>query len=84
MSQVSRRQILVGAAAAASITPALTMDRAQADQPHMEAALDALKIARRELNTASADKGGHRAKAIGLVREAIGEVEKGIEWAKRH
>ena len=83
MNEVSRRQILIGAAAVTSIVPLLAASRAHADQPHMEAALEALKTARRELNAATADKGGHRAKAIDLVKEAILEVEKGIEWAKK-
>jgi hypothetical protein len=83
MSEMSRRRILIGAAAAASIAPAL-VTRAHADQPHMDAALDALKTARHELDSATADKGGHRARAIALVKDAIGEVEKGILWAKKH
>lgn len=82
MNEVTRRQILVGAAMVTSV-PVLTAGRALADQPHMDAALDALKAARRELNAATADKGGHRAKAIDLVKEAISEVEKGIEWGKK-
>jgi hypothetical protein len=48
------------------------------DQPHMQAALDALRSARRNLDSAVADKGGHRVKAIGYVNSAIDEVEKGI------
>lgn len=50
-----------------------------ADQPHMQAALTALESARNNLDRATADKGGHRAKAIDLVRDAINEVKKGIE-----
>lgn len=50
-----------------------------ADQPHMQAALDALKSARHNLDNAEADKGGHRAKAIDLIKDAIDEVNKGIE-----
>jgi hypothetical protein len=49
------------------------------DQPHMQAALTALESARSNLDRASADKGGHRAKAIDLVKDAISEVKKGIE-----
>lgn len=52
------------------------------DQPHMEAALDALKSARRNLDKANADKGGHRAKAIGLVDRAMSEVSAGIAAAE--
>ena len=50
-------------------------------QPHMQAALDHLQSARSELQVAVADKGGHRVRAIGLVDQAIGEVEAGMEYA---
>jgi hypothetical protein len=49
------------------------------DQPHMQAALNALQNARDSLNRADADKGGHRVKALGLVNDAISEVQKGID-----
>ena len=52
------------------------------DQPHMQAALDALESAKNNLERASADKGGHRAKALDLVKDAISEVKKGIEAAR--
>ena len=49
------------------------------DQPHMQAALDALQSARNNLDKANADKGGHRANAIQLVNDAIAEVRLGIQ-----
>jgi hypothetical protein len=52
------------------------------DQPHMQAALDALESARNNLDKAEADKGGHRANAIQLVKDAIAEVKMGIEAAR--
>ena len=52
------------------------------DQPHMERAKDALESAKNNLERATADKGGHRAKALDLVRDAIDEVKKGIEAGK--
>ena len=52
------------------------------DQPHMQNALNALENAKDSLNKATADKGGHRAKALDLVRDAIDEVKKGIEAAR--
>jgi hypothetical protein len=52
------------------------------DQPHMQAALNALENAKDSLNKATPDKGGHRAKALDLVRDAIDEVKKGIEAAR--
>jgi hypothetical protein len=50
----------------------------------MEAALDHLKAARKELTDATPDKGGHRGSAIRMVNNAIAEVERGITYAKRH
>lgn len=52
------------------------------DQPHMTAALAALESAQNNLEHATTDKGGHRARAIDLVRDAIDEVKKGIEAAR--
>lgn len=48
------------------------------DQPNMQAAKNHLQDALNNLQRASADKGGHRARAIDLTREAIAEVNKGI------
>ncbi len=58
--------------------------RALAAQPNMQAALDHLQVARRELTQAAADKGGHRAKALALVDEAIGQVREGMRFDRRH
>lgn len=55
-----------------------------ADQPRMKEALDLLRSARNHLNNATADKGGHRAKAIDYVDRAIDQVEKGIEYDRTH
>jgi hypothetical protein len=52
---------------------------AMAAQPHMRSALDHLRAARKELDLATPDKGGHRAKAIVLVNDAITETEAGLE-----
>lgn len=51
-------------------------------QPHMSAALDQLQAARGELDAANSDKGGHKARAIGLIDEAITEVQAGIDFAR--
>jgi hypothetical protein len=53
-------------------------------QVHMQAAWDALESARKHLDEAVADKGGHRAKAIRLVHDALIEVRAGIEYARTH
>jgi len=52
-----------------------------ADQPHMTAALAALESAKNNLERATGDKGGHRANALDLVKDAIKEVKKGIDAA---
>jgi len=51
---------------------------ALAAQPHMQAALKALRNSKADLEAALPDKAGHRVKAIGLVDQAIAEVQAGI------
>jgi len=55
-----------------------------ADQPHMQAARVDLENAMKSLRRASADKGGHRERAMGLVSQAITAVNKGIEYDRTH
>lgn len=52
---------------------------AAADQPHMQAALDALKQAEQHLAQAKSDKGGHRTAALKATRDAIKHVEEGMK-----
>lgn len=54
------------------------------DQPHMHSALEALRNAKRELDEATSDKGGHRVRALRLVNQAIGEVERGVRYDRHH
>ncbi len=68
------------AAPAASKAPNAPVTAADDDdQPHMQAALDALKQAEQHLNEAKHDKGGHRAAALKSTREAIRHVEMGMK-----
>lgn len=55
-----------------------------ADQPNMQTAKARLQDALSNLQRATADKGGHRAKAMDLVRDAIEQVNKGIEYDRRN
>jgi hypothetical protein len=55
-----------------------------AAQPQMQTALRHLRSAKADLNRATSDKGGHRAKAMELVDQAIEEVERGISYDRRH
>ena len=66
------------------LATAFVAGRASADQPHMQAALEHLRAAKVELNAATADKGGHRAKAIALTNDAIAQVERGIAYDRHH
>ncbi len=52
---------------------------AMAFQGHMFNALHALQNAENQLQMAAPDKGGHRVNAIGLVQQAISEVQLGIQ-----
>ena len=54
---------------------------AYAAQPHMVSALEMLRSARAELERATANKGGHRERAIGAVDRAIEETRAGIAFA---
>jgi hypothetical protein len=57
---------------------------AGAGQPRMEEARTHLAEAKSALESAEANKGGHRERAIGLVDQAIAEVDQGIEFARTH
>jgi hypothetical protein len=55
-----------------------------ADQPYMRAARTDLQQARAQLQAALANKGGHRVKAIEHVNRAIGYVDQGMAFDRRH
>jgi hypothetical protein len=50
-------------------------------QPNMQAALGDLRAARASLEKAVPDKAGHRNKAIGLINQAIAQVQAGMAAA---
>jgi hypothetical protein len=53
-------------------------------QPNMTAAIQNLREAQMNLEKASQDKGGHRQRALQLIRQATAEVEAGIQYANTH
>jgi hypothetical protein len=57
---------------------------ADAYQGNMEHALSSLYQALASLREATANKGGHRGKAMDLVRQAIEETQAGVEFADEH
>jgi len=85
MNAVSRRTVVSTLFSSAFLGLVLpSRAKAASDQPHMQSALDALKVAARELHEAESDKGGHRVKAERLVQDAITEVQRGIDFDRRH
>jgi hypothetical protein len=84
MSQLTRRDLTSlaasGVAAAAFVASAMP---AEARQGNMDHALNALREARRALQAAVPNKGGHRERAIDLIDRAIDQVRQGIAWANR-
>ena len=78
------RSVLTALFLAAVLVTGFVAGRAHAAQPHMQSAVKHLRSAHHELETALADKGGHREKAMRLVHEAISETEAGIEYSRGH
>ncbi len=76
---MKRFQLII--AAGAVFAAGALAGAAIAAQPHMQAAIDYLKSARSELVSATPNKGGHRAKAIQLVDQAISETRTGMDVA---
>jgi hypothetical protein len=82
--KTSRNRIVVACLLCLVLLSGFIIGRASADQPHMQAALEHLRLAKGELEKADVDKGGHRLKAMGFVSDAISQVEKGIEFDRHH
>jgi hypothetical protein len=79
----SRRNLLSLAAAGAAATAAVAVssNQALAYQGNMERALSSLYSALGSLREATPDKGGHKAQAVQLIQQAIGQVQAGIDFA---
>jgi anaerobic selenocysteine-containing dehydrogenase len=71
----------IGAGAAALLTG--SSRGAFAYQGNMERALAELQTALQSLREATPDKGGHKATAVRLIEQAMGEVQAGIDFAAR-
>jgi len=79
-----RRNILRSLVLIVLLAVAFISGQLSAAQPQMQAALSNLREARRHLEAATSDKGGHRERALQLVKDAIDETEKGITFDRRH
>ena len=80
MTKGLKTALAVGALAA-TLASGMAIGVAVASQPHMMAAMDALRTARSELMLAEHNKMGHRAEALCLVNSAIEEVRLGMDDA---
>ncbi len=77
--------LAIGVVLGLAVSSSTAQRRARSQpQPHMRLSLDALRSAEHHLNEATGDKGGHRVRAINLVRQAEAEVQRGIEWDNAH
>jgi hypothetical protein len=61
-----------------------TVKSADAYQGNMERALGSLEEALQSLQESTPNKGGHRERAMNLVRQAISETQAGIQFANQH
>jgi hypothetical protein len=85
-SQFTRRGFAATAATGIATIGLLaaTAQSAEAYQGNMERALASLHQALQSLQEATANKGGHRARAVELVRQAIEETQAGVAFADEH
>lgn len=73
----SKNMVVLGLALAIVFTTGVVVGA----QPHMQNALGALQNASSQLQQASANKGGHRERAMELVNQAMAEVRAGMAYA---
>ena len=78
------RRLFASLLVVVAIGAGVVAGRVSADQPHMQSALEHLRLAKTELELADRDKGGNRENALQLTRDAIVQVEKGINFDRRH
>jgi hypothetical protein len=85
-SKLTRRGFAAAAATGVATLGLLGASAKTADayQGDMERALSSLSLALSSLSESSANKGGHRARAMDLVQQAIDETQAGIEFADEH
>ena len=70
--------------AAALLLASAAVYAATPDQPRMQAARADLQAARAQLRNATADKGGHRNRALEHVEAALSQVAAGIRFDRHH
>jgi hypothetical protein len=76
---LSKTRLAIGTSLVALTFGTIGAGTAYAIQEHMVAARNDLQQAANELQQAERDKGGHREAAVGLVQQAIDQVNQGIQ-----
>jgi len=73
------------AALLAAPAPVVPQEKKEAREqhPHIRAALQELRDAKRELQTAAHDFGGHRAEAVEAVDNAIKQLQLALQYDKK-
>lgn len=75
---------LVVAAGAPTAAPNPQVLKGSAEQhPHIRAAIQELREARRELETAAHDFGGHRKEAIEAIDNAIRQLQQALQYDRK-
>ncbi len=69
--------------AAPNPAPAQVLKGSKEQHPHIRAAIHELQEARRELETAAHDFGGHRKEAIEAIDNAIKQLREALEYDKK-
>lgn len=80
--KILQRRFWLGLLMVGMIFLGFGVGQATAKPANMTAALRSLNSAKVSLEKATANKGGHRVKAINLIRQAIAEVNAGIKKAE--
>jgi hypothetical protein len=75
--------LLVVSQAALFSAPAPAAAQAKEQHPHMRAAIQELRAAKQELQTAAHDFGGHRNEAIESVGNAMKQLQLALQYDKK-
>ncbi|HEY6968141.1 MAG TPA: hypothetical protein VJA94_02970 [Candidatus Angelobacter sp.] len=70
-------------APAATPNPQVVKGKGGEQHPHIRAALHELEEAKKELQTAAHDFGGHRAEALEAVDNAIKQLRQALQYDKK-
>lgn len=76
------KKMMVALFVALTLALGFMAGRASADQPHMQDAKADLNAALDDLRQAESNKGGHKERAMGLINQALIEVQLGIDYAR--